>query len=291
MFQEDIILRDEKFEVDQIGRYKLCFALTPTQCRLAVFDTKSDRCLCYERYTADIPFETDEQFLNAFSALVDTHSFASAGYWQKIALMMGGQEFTFVPDEFFRTEYALSYLRFNTTLDTSQSYVQFSEHQLAYTNCLFAMPKTVSDWIEEKYPHQKTGITYVHQTAAFLEGLLLQENKSNQIHALIEGNQLYVAVLDERNLLFLNRFEFKNAEEVAYFILAVSDDIKINSQKLEVILYGQINKEGKIFQLLDRYAYVKFASRPAHLTFGYQFDQLESHEDFDLFSLYYVKTV
>ena len=291
MFQEDLILRDEKFEVDQIGRYKLCFALTLTQCRLAVFDTKSDRCLCYERYLSDVPFENEEEILEAFSALVDTHSFASAGYWQKIALMMGGKEFTFVPDEHFRTEHALAYLRFNTTLDTTKSYVQFSEHQLATTNCLFSMPKNVSDWIEEKYPHQKTGITYVHQTAAFLEGLLLQENKANQVHVLIEGNQLFVAILDGQDLRFLNRFEFKNAEEVAYFVLAVSDDAKIDSQKLEVILYGQINKEGKIYKLLDRYSYVKFAGRPAHLSFSYHFDRLESHEDFDLFSLYYVKTV
>ncbi len=286
MFQEDLILRDEKFEVDQIGRYKLCFALTPTQCRLVVFDIKSDHCLCYESYTTDVVLETDEQFLQAFSSLVDTHSFASAGYWQQITLMMGQQEFTYVPDEYFRTEHALSYLRFNTTLNTSKSYIQFSEHQLASTNCLFSMPKIISDWIEEKYPNQKTGITYVHQTASFLEGLLLQENQSNQVHALIEGNQLFVAVLDKQNLLFLNRFEFKNAEEVAYFILAVSDDIKINSQKLEVILYGQINKKGRVFHLLDRYAYVKFAKRPANLSFGYQFDQLESHQGFDLFSLY-----
>lgn len=291
MFEEDLIIRDENFEVDQIGRYKLCFALTTTQCRIAVFDTKSDRCVCYERYLADIPIENDEMLLEYFKNIVSTHSFVSAGYWQKIALMVGGQEFTYVPEEFFKTEYALSYLRYNTTLDTRRSYVQFSEHVLPLTNCLFALPKTISDWLEEKYPQQKTGITYIHQSASLLEGLLLLENRPNQLHALIEGNQLYIACLDAQSLIFLNRFEFQNAEEVVYFVLAVSDDLKINPQKLEVVFYGQIKKESKIYELVDRYAYTSFAARPAHLSFSYHFDQLEMHEDFDLFSLYYVKTV
>ncbi|WP_161626065.1 DUF3822 family protein [Hugenholtzia roseola] len=285
IFTNDLSLRDETIDLSQIGRYKMCLLITPEEFCVAAFDTRTDRCVAFERYEAQSRLYSLAEVVEPMSQILSQHAFWKVGYWQKITCMIHDSPFTFVPESYFEAEQAIAYLRLNGTPNLKTSYVQYTEHNNSQTTCLFTIPKEISDWIELAYPH--TSISYVHGLSAFLEGIFLQDPTREQMHVLIYPKKMAIALMEEQELLFINEYSYNTPNELLYFILAVAQEYEIENPTL--LLYGNKARMPEIADLLKMYiSEVEWGKRPQGIFFGQNFNKIAQEEYFELFSCYYV---
>ncbi|MEC8679418.1 MAG: DUF3822 family protein [Bacteroidota bacterium] len=99
-----------------------------------------------------------------------------------------------------------------------------------------------------------------------LDEFLANTSISKKMYLSIIHNKLYVCVVDKKNLLFYNQFEFSNSDYLKY-ILLVFDEYELDRKKIEINLlddtiklnelkkfFNKINLYKKsIFEIIDKY--------------------------------------
>jgi hypothetical protein len=84
-------------------------------------------------------------------------------------------------------------------------------------------------------------------------------------------------------LLSNNSFEFTTKEDLLYFTLFAFEQLKIETEKVEVQLYGDITKGDEYFNLL--YEYIRNLSlggTPNKINIPADFEGFEAHKHFGL---------
>ena len=99
-----------------------------------------------------------------------------------------------------------------------------------------------------------------------LDEFLANTSISKKMYLSVLHNKLYVCVVDKKNLLFYNQFEFSNSDYLKY-ILLVFEEYKLDRKKTEINLldntiklnelkkfFNKINLYKKsIFEIIDKY--------------------------------------
>lgn len=286
LYQRQQHLTHPSLDVDNIGRYKLCFQVGQNTCHIVAFDIRSQQCVLFEKYTISEGEYTLEQRVNAFKEMVENHRFLPVGYWQKINFVVQNQSFSFIPAEFFDVENVIDTLRLNTEVATETNHVQYSEHFEGELMSIFTTPRAFSDWLEELYP--SSTIVYSHYTGTFLEGVLKKKTtfKKEQLHVLIQEKTMTLLILNEYGLEFINVFHVEQPQDCLYFVLSTAKNLALKQEDLEIIFYGEILENSLTVGLLHRYiSKISFSDSPTELLFGEGFDEeLAPHQHFELFS-------
>ena len=86
-----------------------------------------------------------------------------------------------------------------------------------------------------------------------------------------------------------NAFHYKTPEDIAYYILFIYEQMHLNTETIELILSGEIEKSSAQHSLLYNYIrHVKFATCPIGFQYSYKFEEIPSHQCFSLFNQYLV---
>jgi hypothetical protein len=279
-------LTHNSLDVDNIGRYKLCFQVGEYTCYAVVFDIRSQQCVLFEKYILPEEEYTLRQRVNAFKQMVETHHLLSVGSWQRINFVVQNQTFSFIPAEFFDVNNVIDTLRLNAEVDVVDNHVQYSEHFEGELMSIFTTPRGFSDWLEELYP--SSTIVYSHYTGTFLEGVLKKKIAfdKKKLHILIQEKTMTVLILNQYGLEFINVFHVEQPQDCLYFILSSVKSLGLKQEDLEVIFYGDILENSLTVGLLSRYiSKISFSDSPEGLLFGEAFDEeLAPHQHFELFS-------
>jgi hypothetical protein len=98
-----------------------------------------------------------------------------------------------------------------------------------------------------------------------------------------------MVLLDGKDLLFSNSFQYSTADEIAYYILFVYEQLELNPEITELVLSGEIEKTSKEHALLYTYIrHVKFAERPENFRYSYKFEEIPNHQFYSLFTQFLV---
>jgi len=179
------------------------------------------------------------------------HPVLSAGRWQEIRVGVNSPSFTLVPQPLFRKEYAGSYLAL-----MRGSALPDHEFAYAYTHeaegflSVFNLEHALADYFAGVYPLQP--LTFIHQT-----GTLIQATADLDRHSLTAHNVYlyfddeFVTVIhrESHQLRYCNRFGYKNAQDLAYYILYVLDEQKLLPETANVALYGEITPDHRYLSL------------------------------------------
>lgn len=109
---------------------------------------------------------------------------------------------------------------------------------------------------------------------------------AKKIFVQIDGNLLHIAHFKAPDqLYFYNTFEFKTAEDFAYFINWVADNLQLKGEETELILSGDVAQPSKIYDMA--FAYFQKISFLKNTTVEYSslFTNYPKHQNLALFSL------
>jgi len=146
---------------------------------------------------------------------------------------------------------------------------------------IYTIPKEINNIISTLFPNAKR---YSQQTI-LIEQFSKMNNEGENAYLYINKGILNITVFKNKKLVFNNSFKFETKEDILYFTLFVFEQLKIDTEKVETTLYGDISEKDKNYQILYEYIRnITFGSRPKKLKFSAEFNNIKEHQFYPLFS-------
>jgi len=185
---------------------------------------------------------------------------------------------TLIPDELFTEKSSKEILELSTDLYDIIKHDALPEIN---SHLIYTIPSIISDIAFTFFPNAK-------QKAS--QSILIQQfskfdNKDNNTYLHISENILNITTFKHNKLIFDNSFKFETKEDILYFTLFTLEQLKLDTNIVNIKLYGDIIKGDENHQLLYEYIKnIKFGTRTTDLEFSSKFNQIKDHQFYGLFS-------
>lgn len=278
-------VKDARFDEDSIQKYTLLVNVGARDIQVAVL-LESGNLILYLEDCVFPSVASTEELIDALDELFDQHAFLKAGFWKTIKLSFKNQKLVQVPHELFVAESAAKYLKFNAPVNKNLDLVYYTEMRSSQATTIFAVPKNLIGFFEKIYPKQQFTIT--HQSAALIEGVMEQarNHDDNPLYVYVDRFKLHLLSVNEDELVYYNQFGIQNFQDYVKYIMLVLKTLTMKQETSRVVLWGYIGNNSPHYHEFCKYInQVSFGKRPAHLTFGFPFDEVQHHHYFDLFNI------
>ncbi|RRB17573.1 DUF3822 family protein [Larkinella knui] len=280
-----VAIREDSFDVSMTDSYQLCLEMGNDRFRFCVVEPGVRQCFWLEDYIFPTLL-TENPLLPSLRTIYQNHPILQSSYWKTIHVSVNSPSFTLVPSSLFRKEYAAQYLQLMRGNPLSTS-----EHALAHAHkkddfhAVFSIDNALTDWLSATYPLQQ--ITLVHQSSTLIQATSLTDsvlNSDQKLSLNFEGESVTVIFRKGGQFMFCNRFAYKNATDLVYYILYVINELKTEPKELQVVLYGEITPFAENYASLERFLpHISFGSTPTELQLTPAFDDLPEHRYFSLY--------
>lgn len=279
-------IKDDRFDSESLHDYTLLIQLGVRDLQVGILH--GDRLIFFEDYIFN-GLNSYAELLDVLRGLVESHEVLMAGFWKGVVVSIKNNHLVQVPAALFEPSGAAEYLRFNARWDSTEE-VFYCEHKLADVVTVFSMPQALHRWIVELYP--KCPVTFVHQSAALIEGVLqaAKGSRENPIYIYVDRFKLHVLSVKDDKLVYYNQFVIKQFSDYVKYIMLVMNGLNMDQNTSQVIMWGYIGKNSPHYH--EFYKYIRnvvFGGRPTHLRFGYMFDEVQDHHFFDLYSTHLLR--
>jgi phosphoribosylformylglycinamidine (FGAM) synthase-like enzyme len=69
----------------------------------------------------------------------------------------------------------------------------------------------------------------------------------------VDTKHFEIVIISDHKLLFYNSFKHKSKEDFIYYILFTAEQLKLNPEKFELMLFGNISKEHPYYKMAYKY--------------------------------------
>ena len=279
-------IKDEKFDEEKLHRYILLIQIGAKDFQTAVIDSADDRLLFFEDYVlTDISSSDELHFV--LRSLFESHQYLSAGFWKQVRVSVKNNKFIQVPGALFLEDAASEYLQFNAITDKEKESPLICRNIKTDVVTVYAVQNELLEWLRGIYG--STTLQLFHQSASLIEGVLTYagDEKELPLYVYVDRFKLHILFIKEGKLIYYNQFLIKQFADYVKYIMLVMNAMGLNQETSPVVLWGYIGKNSPHYQEFVKYVRnVSFGHRPAHMKFGYLFDEVQEHHFFDLFSLH-----
>ncbi len=274
---------DEAFDEKKTASYQLLLQMGVNDIQVAIHDKQQNKYIALEKYVVS---NTDN-----FEALTDLFDILSKEsklidhVFQSVICLIVSNLSTLVPSVLFEEDKKEIYLNFNASL-TEDEVIMTDEINSLDAKNIFALPASLKTKLNHKYSNVK----YHHASSALID--TLTANNKNQtgkkIYIHIESTHFEILLIEGKNLIFYNSFNYHSTEDFIYYVLFVFEQLQLNPEKTETILLGEVEKSSALYTLTNKYIRnIKFAERTVDSDYSYQLQTLPKHFNFTLFNSYY----
>ena len=268
-----IDLVDESFDPEKSNTYHLSILLSENNLCYSILDANTNKYVVLH-FTPT---------LNGEDALAPLQGLGVTNF-KSVTCAVAHPKFTLVPSALFDDASKESLLAFNHPVESGEKIHSDTLRNVDAKN-LFTIPRDLEKQVREYFPNAH----FLHNSTAFIEALLTlnKNNKGKKVFADFHSSYFEIVILDGRELLFSNAFQYKTPEDIAYYILFVYEQLHLSPEETELVLSGSIEKAAPEHSLLYNYIRnVKFASLPESFKYSYKFDEIQLHHFFSLFNQY-----
>jgi hypothetical protein len=279
--------KDTSFNIDSLERYDLLLMLGPYDLQIAVLDTNDQRILLLEDYILPGIKDVAER-LTVYRQIFDDHHLLLANFWNEVKISFKNRKFSLVPEKLFDEDNPSVFLNLNTTYNELNE----SLHTISIDNLglkiVFAVETMILDHIKSTYP--KAEYKIVPHCASFIRGYeqFLKDSAGKYNCIYIDRFGLHQTIFKDGELQYYNLFPVNKFEDYERYIYMVSDNLGLNAEKDNFLLWGYLGAQSDHFlELKKKFPRIELGQRPRNLKLGYTFDEIPEHQYFDLFSLSY----
>ena len=251
--------------------------------QLGVVDS-SNRMLLFEDFVFS-DSNSPEQQQQIVRDLYDNHPILTAGFWKSVVFSLKNNKFVQVPAQLFVENSAEEYLKFNAHIDPEHDLVRWCSNSRLDSVTVYLVPKALHDWLTVLY--KNTTLKFVHQSSALIEGVIqaTEQEGGSPLYLYVDRFKLHIMAAKDGSLTYYNQFAIKHFADYVKYIMLVLSALGMNQETSRVVMWGYIGKNSPHFHEFAKYIRnVSFGKRPAHLRFGYMFDEVQDHHFFDLYA-------
>lgn len=155
---------------------------------------------------------------------------------------------TLVPNTFFDEKELENYLTFNVKTFKSD-FITFDSVESFLSKNVYIPFVNINNFL-----HQNFGdFDYYHHHSILLEKVKRQHTKDINVCANLSKNLLDVVVISDNKLQLINCFEYNSREDFIYYILFVYEQLKLDTNSVQLTLSGAIDKESNLYKIAYQY--------------------------------------
>lgn len=195
--------------------------------------------------------------------------------YQQVHLVFETPQFTIVPDVLFSSESAETVLKNLFELPKFYSVKNNRMDSHHWVN-VYAVPEIFCSTLKVLFPQAD-----IRHYAEFLLKSFQAQNQKGQDTLFVNLHDSFMDIVHfhQRDLRFCNTFRFEAETDIIYFILSVAEQQKISSDKLDIVLSGDVNANGALLQLLRKYVPgVELFKRPEGLVYPASFREFQDQQ-------------
>lgn len=273
---------DEAFKPEDAVGCHLSLQVGYKSLSYSIFNIARNKYVALASYPLKTNGRTDE-LADAITAVGAQEALLKKNYKSiRVSFVTGA--FTLVPQPFFSKDLKEKFLGFNTSLKHNDIvYHDVLKNTEACT--VYAIPYR----IENRLKGLLKNPLFMHHGSVLMEALMINyKNSTDRLVFLnIRDGEFDMMVVNGRRLEFFNIFSFSTPEDFIYYTLFVYEQLKLNPEKQEVILSGEVEKKSAIYSLLYKYIRnVSFAPRNDAFEYSYHFNELPGHYHYTLLNQY-----
>ena len=274
---------DEAFNPAYTSMFQLITQISIDNILITVNEKSSNKYIAFENYTFQNVYNFDG-VADMLETLMKESKLIKHKYKSVVCVIVNNLS-TLVPNALYEDDRKKMYLKFNTSLEGDEMVMVDNLKSMDAKN-IFALHLS----IKSKLDYQFQNISYHHASSALIDTLVLQNKNqtSRKLFVHVQQTHFEAIVIDGKNLLFYNTFNYHTAEDFVYYLLFVCEQLHLNPETIDVVLLGEIERNSTIYSLTQKYIRkLKFGERNDGAQYSYQLQALPTHYYFTLFNNYY----
>jgi hypothetical protein len=239
---------DESFFTKSQYEYHLHLLLADDASTYLIHD--EDQLLAYRSYQLEDQNRELFSWKDELQALMHQDKMLQLSF-KTVKISLLHQAFTFVPTELYESHNEASYLQ-KVSANTSNEMICHDDLKYLSIKNIYALKFDLQRFIKETFPNVEIFHSISHLVNN-LSPLVVNENLKKKLFMNFHQKQVQIILFEGKNLLFANNFQFQTGNDVAYFLMLVVNQFKLNPEIIEVILSGQIEKDTEVYNTIFRY--------------------------------------
>lgn len=200
--------------------------------------------------------------------------------YQAIDVALVHQKFSLVPSPLFDQHKEKVYLQVNAEIEASETLSNNILKTIDAHN-VFTIPLPIEKMLRRNFGSARIS----HHTSILIEAFMnIYKNiPGPQLLVNLNNGSFDVVLISDNKLRFCNSFVYHSDEDVAYFLLFSCEQLKLNPEKINVAISGELEKENPLFELLQKHIRnLNFIGRTTNFSYSYKFDEIPGHFFFSL---------
>ncbi len=214
-----------------------------------------------------------EQNIGELKNTLNACEFVQAEF-QQTAIIAETPYFTFIPEALFVPEKAEAYLKLVHKIPANYSVAYSRSSQRV---CIYAVHSAFIHNIKTIF----AGATLYHYSQILLDALfnVTNKNTTNTLHVNLHSSYMDVVHINNNSLQFINTFPFEADTDIVYFLLSVAEQKKMDNNKLNVMLSGEVSNSSALVQMLKKYIpEVQMQQRPHDFVYPAAFREFQEQQ-------------
>jgi len=181
----------------------------------------------------------------------------------------------FVPEPLFTAEKAASFLKLSAPVS--------SDHEILFNRIkknivsVFAVEHDFYSALKTLFPQADL----LHEAEQLLNIVSEQKDPADTLFVHLNKNYLHIIQFKNNGLHYFNSFMSEADTDIIYFILSVAELLKIPSDKMNVLLFGNVSNNSSLTGLMKKYIpYVELMKRPEQFTYPASFREFQEQQNY-----------
>lgn len=275
---------DESFNLQETRSYSLAIQFCESFFTYCILDLKRNKYIVLQQFKriehkasqakSKSPFQ---DFLNHL--MVDMPWLKNS--YKSVLIAYEGKISTLIPGPLFDPAERDHYLQFN--FHNGGEDQSFSDHLVPFdSHLVFSIPASTHGALHHHYP----SVRIHHLTSVLIESIWINyKNRINSNRVFLNLREKYfdLILFDGRQMSYCNAFQYQNADDVAYYLIFVLEQLGINPEGIPVVLLGKAERNAPLYELLSRYIrHVELGRRNEAFKYSYSINQLSPHAFYPL---------
>jgi Protein of unknown function (DUF3822) len=242
---------DENFFTKTTYQYHLNMVLADDAFTYLVYD--DEQLLAYRSYLLEDKNRALFSWKDELQTLIHQDKMLQLSFHSAKFLLLH-QKFTFVPTALFDATNASSYLE-NVSSDFKSDILTYENIESQGFVNVFSVPLDLHQFIKTTF-----STATIHHAVGFLAENIVQNEvtltptATSRLYVHFHHQQMQVLAIDsDKKVCFANNFIFQTANDIAYYMMLVINQLKLNPETVTVNLSGHIEKNTEAYNAVYRY--------------------------------------
>jgi hypothetical protein len=277
---DDLVFVDSSFDTNKAKEYTLSIQLGLDGFSFSIVN-KIRKCIALNRF---ISFEnsSDDHPLASFTEIVRNSKILNLNF-EQVQLQWISNKTIIIPSDFFSRDFAYESFQLSHNMAESESLLW---NELTELNAwlVFSMPNDIAEFVHSHF----NSCQIFHHSFPFYKDALNQkpEEAHPSVYVNIQNNFFHAILPDRNGKHFINTFSYSTDSDLAYYILNIYKQQKLNNERSKLIVDGAIQENSKVIVLLKKYlGQVELKKLPSEYRINTQISPKEYNQFINLLNL------